>query len=77
MPFEKAAAFTLRKMNIVCDLRQGNRFGIGGLDERENVFQAADGIRAVSYTHLPVRLPSLPTTRWQGTKMEILLCPTA
>lgn len=45
MPFEKAAAFTLRKMNIVCDLRQGNRFGIGGLDERENVFQAADGIR--------------------------------
>ena len=35
MPFEKAAAFTLRKMNIVCDLRQGNRFGIGGLDERE------------------------------------------
>ena len=45
MPFEKAAAFTLRKMNIVCDLRQGNRFGRGGLDERENVFQAADGIR--------------------------------
>lgn len=25
----------------------------------------------------PVRLPSDPTTRWQGTMMEISLCPTA
>ena len=58
MPFEKAAAFTLRKMNIVCDLRQGNRFGIGGwIEERMSFRRPMESEKAGSLKEQLVKWP--------------------